>query len=116
MASEAIPTAPPPPPPPLLNNDNTNTTTFPNGPTTSQVQSSDNGGQTMSSDGAKSWERAWTVDEMRKGATNWSLASDAGVTIFIIRICRIGIFFPEAAMLLILSVNAGSMHMSCRNN
>jgi hypothetical protein len=86
MASEAIP--PPPPPPPLLNNDNTNTSTLPNGPSTSQVQSSDNGGQTTSTDGTKSWERAWSVDEMRKGATNWSLASDAGVTIFIIRICR----------------------------
>ena len=25
------------------------------------------------------WERAWTIDEMRKGAHDWSLASDAGV-------------------------------------
>ena len=84
MASEAIPTAPPPPP--LLNNDNTNTTAPPNGPTTSQAQSSGNGVQTAPTDGAKSWQRPWTVDEMRKGATNWSLASDAGVTTFTIRI------------------------------
>ncbi|CAB4030694.1 Hypothetical predicted protein, partial [Paramuricea clavata] len=81
MASEAIP-PPPPPPPPLLNNDNTNTSTLPNGPSTSQVQSSDNGGQTTSTDGTKSWERAWSVDEMRKGATNWSLASDAGLLLY----------------------------------
>ena len=75
MASETIP---PPPPPPLLNNDNTNA----NGPTTNQVQSSGNAEPSTSTNGAKSWERAWTVDEMRKGATNWSLASDAGVSIF----------------------------------
>ena len=28
----------------------------------------------------RSWERAWSLDEMRKGAGNWSLAGDAGVT------------------------------------
>ena len=27
----------------------------------------------------KVWERPWTIDEMRKSAGNWSLASDAGV-------------------------------------
>ena len=76
MASETIP--PTPPPPPLLNNDNTNA----NGPTTSQVQSPDNAEPSTSTNGAKSWERAWTVDEMRKGATNWSLASDAGLLLY----------------------------------
>ena len=25
------------------------------------------------------WDRAWTTQEMRAGAANWSLASDAGV-------------------------------------
>ena len=77
MASDAIP-PPPPPPPPVLNNDNTNT----NVPTTSQVQPTDNAVPSTSTNGAKSWERAWTVDEMRKGATKWSLASDAGVSNF----------------------------------
>ena len=76
MASESIP--PPPPPPPLLNNDNIDT----NGPTTSHVQSPDNGAKTTSTDGTKPWQRAWSVDEMRKGAKNWSLASDAGVFSF----------------------------------
>ena len=28
---------------------------------------------------ARVWEHAWTIDEMRKGATSWTLASDAGV-------------------------------------
>ena len=28
----------------------------------------------------RSWERAWTLDEMQKGASHWSLASDAGVS------------------------------------
>ena len=83
MASEAIPA--PPPPPPVLNNENTNTTAPSNSPTTSQAQSSGDGGQTVPTDGTKPWQRPWTVDEMRKGATSWSLASDAGVTIFIIR-------------------------------
>ena len=27
----------------------------------------------------KSWERPWTVEEMRKNSSNWSLAGDAGV-------------------------------------
>ena len=27
------------------------------------------------------WERPWTVDEMKKGAGEWSLASDAGVSV-----------------------------------
>ena len=26
------------------------------------------------------WERPWTVEEMKKGAGEWSLASDAGVS------------------------------------
>ena len=25
------------------------------------------------------WEKAWTLDEMQKGASHWSLAGDAGV-------------------------------------
>ncbi len=29
----------------------------------------------------KMWERAWSIDEMRKCANNWSLAGDAGVSI-----------------------------------
>lgn len=28
----------------------------------------------------RSWERAWTLKEMRDGANNWSLAGDAGVS------------------------------------
>ena len=26
-----------------------------------------------------SWERAWSLDEMRDGSTEWNLAADAGV-------------------------------------
>ena len=26
------------------------------------------------------WERPWSVEEMKKGAGEWSLASDAGVS------------------------------------
>lgn len=26
------------------------------------------------------WERAWSLDELRKGTSNWTLASDAGVS------------------------------------
>lgn len=78
MASEGIP-PPAPPPPPLFNNDN-NTVTPPNGPTGSQVHTPLNGGPGMATNEGKLWERAWSVDEMRKGARNWSLASDAGVS------------------------------------
>jgi hypothetical protein len=31
-------------------------------------------------EGDKIWERSWSVDEIRKGAANWSLAGDAGVS------------------------------------
>ena len=31
--------------------------------------------------GVPVWERAWSVEEMKKGAGEWSLASDAGVNI-----------------------------------
>lgn len=27
----------------------------------------------------KIWERSWTVDELRKGSSNWTLAADSGV-------------------------------------
>ena len=33
----------------------------------------------QTNDGARSWERPWSLEEMRKGAGNWSLAGDAGV-------------------------------------
>ena len=26
------------------------------------------------------WEKPWSLDEMRKGAAEWSLASDSGVS------------------------------------
>ena len=28
---------------------------------------------------SNAWDKAWTTQEMRDGASNWSLASDAGV-------------------------------------
>ena len=28
----------------------------------------------------RSWERVWSLDELRKGASSWTLASDAGVS------------------------------------
>lgn len=31
--------------------------------------------------GVQSWERPWTVGEIRKEANNWSLAGDAGVRV-----------------------------------
>lgn len=30
--------------------------------------------------GNQLWDRPWTIDEIRKGAGNWSLAGDAGVS------------------------------------
>ena len=33
-------------------------------------------------EGVRSWERPWSLEEMRKGAGNWSLAGDAGVISF----------------------------------
>ena len=30
--------------------------------------------------GERPWDRAWSLDEMQKGASHWSLASDAGVS------------------------------------
>ena len=30
--------------------------------------------------GAKPWEHAWTVEEMRNTASNWHLANDVGVS------------------------------------
>ena len=32
------------------------------------------------SSGDQPWDKVWTVDEMRAGASDWSLASDAGVS------------------------------------
>ena len=29
----------------------------------------------------KSWEHAWSIDEIRKNAQQWSLAADVGVSI-----------------------------------
>lgn len=37
--------------------------------------------------GPRVWERAWTVQEMRKEAGNWSLAGDAGVSIDSFIVC-----------------------------
>ena len=28
----------------------------------------------------KDWDRVWSVDEMRKKSSDWSLANDAGVS------------------------------------
>ena len=30
-------------------------------------------------EGVKSWERPWTIHEMRRSSKNWTLAADAGV-------------------------------------
>ncbi|XP_061181281.1 WASH complex subunit 2-like isoform X2 [Saccostrea echinata] len=37
----------------------------------------------MAADGNKPWERPWTVEEMRKEATNWSLSGDAGLLLYL---------------------------------
>lgn len=73
MAAASAPSPPPPPPPPPLLDNNSTTSSVSNGPTINQAQTAVDG------NGTKPWERAWSVDEMRKGATTWSLASDAGV-------------------------------------
>ncbi|XP_046852963.1 WASH complex subunit 2-like isoform X2 [Xenia sp. Carnegie-2017] len=77
MASE-IPTAPPPPPL-LVNNSNLSVDVVgekPSSPSSSEKKIS-------STNDEKSWERAWSVAEMRKGATHWSLASDAGLLLYL---------------------------------
>ncbi|ELT97183.1 hypothetical protein CAPTEDRAFT_196064 [Capitella teleta] len=57
----------------------------PIGPPTNEIGSGEESdARTMNGDadpspGESSWERAWTLDEMRQGATDWSLASDAGM-------------------------------------
>ncbi|KAK1905171.1 WASH complex subunit 2 [Dissostichus eleginoides] len=33
--------------------------------------------------GAQSWERPWTLEEMRQSSANWSLASDSGLFLFL---------------------------------
>ncbi|KAK3588328.1 hypothetical protein CHS0354_016699 [Potamilus streckersoni] len=35
------------------------------------------------STGDRSWERPWTLEEIRKGASNWSLAGDAGLLLYL---------------------------------
>ncbi|CAH1772321.1 unnamed protein product, partial [Owenia fusiformis] len=38
---------------------------------------------TTTADGGKAWERAWSVEEIRKGAGNWSLSGDAGLLLYL---------------------------------
>lgn len=33
-------------------------------------------------EGGKVWERPWSIAELKEGSRNWTLASDAGVSIF----------------------------------
>ncbi|KAL3887964.1 hypothetical protein ACJMK2_000349 [Sinanodonta woodiana] len=35
------------------------------------------------STGDRSWERPWTLEEIRKGASNWSLAGDSGLLLYL---------------------------------
>jgi len=42
--------------------------------------SSANNTAESSVNGAKPWEHAWTVEEMRNTASNWHLANDVGVS------------------------------------
>ena len=80
--STSVAPPPPPPPPPPISDNNSNASSVPNGPSINQTPTAQNGTSAVSTgDGTKPWERAWSVDEMRKGATSWSLASDSGVTI-----------------------------------
>lgn len=43
----------------------------------------ENGPSNCNGEAEQVWERPWTLDEMRRNSTNWSLAADSGVFIFI---------------------------------
>lgn len=45
----------------------------------------ENGPSTCNGEAEQVWERPWTLDEMRRNSTNWSLAADSGV--FILYLC-----------------------------
>jgi len=65
----------PPPGPPLQNQPNSNVEQQSNNTQPASQPS------TSSNNGEKLWERPWTIEEMRKGSSNWNLAADAGVRI-----------------------------------
>ncbi|XP_043111321.1 WASH complex subunit 2 isoform X2 [Puntigrus tetrazona] len=43
----------------------------------------ENGPSNHNGDAEQVWERAWTLEEMQKSSTNWSLAADSGLFLFL---------------------------------
>ncbi|XP_006815327.1 uncharacterized protein LOC100375570, partial [Saccoglossus kowalevskii] len=51
---------------------------IPSAPTTTQSSV-----EQVTSVGERSWEKPWTMNEIRKSSSNWSLASDSGLLLFL---------------------------------
>ncbi len=52
-----------------------------NGPTTTSTTTTTTAGNT---DKEKVWERPWSIAELRDSSRSWTLASDAGVSDYIV--------------------------------
>jgi WASH complex subunit FAM21 len=77
---------PPPPPPPLPDDDDDDVLPPVEGDTPSLHEvggPSDQPQSSQPSDDAKLWERPWTLNEIREGSKKWSLASDAGLLLYL---------------------------------
>ncbi|XP_077979550.1 uncharacterized protein LOC144434905 [Glandiceps talaboti] len=88
MAPPAPPAPPPPPPEPETLMSNSVKTiqgdsSEVNGPMNDKGATGLSNGPVAEGSGeGKSWERPWTISELRKGSTNWSLASDSGLLLY----------------------------------